>query len=137
MMRRLFLSVLCTLAIPGSATAGDDRVALGLGGGGLSVTARSTNSRGIVAAVRDARGTGRGWTLSVRGHGTVARIVVRCARGSTCTLPSSGLSLPVRIGSNPTAVLTAAEKTGMGAFIVVIATQRPNAAALQVTISAG
>jgi hypothetical protein len=133
-MRRYFLAALCVLAIPGPATAGDDHVSLGVHRGNLSVVVNATRSNRIVATVRDARGTGHGWTLSVQGSATVASIAVRCASGSTCTLPTSRIGLPVRT-KRRTPVLEAIANTGMGAFSVEITTTRTRNAALRLAVS--
>jgi hypothetical protein len=109
-MRRLLSICLLALALAfaAPAAAGDVHVKLGFTGGALSFTTRGPDAAGrIPLTVRDARGTGAGWELRVRGTATVTSVLVRCSVGSTCTLPRSGVSYPVAPGAKRVPVLSA------------------------------
>jgi hypothetical protein len=74
--------------------------------------------------VTDARGTGAGWHLTVSAtnltDGThtlnqaVSAVAQACASGSTCTLPTSSVSLPVAVGSTGTSFYSSAAAAGLG-----------------------
>jgi hypothetical protein len=129
-MRRLLSICLLALVLAAPATAGNVHVKLGFAGGGLSLATRgSEGPAGTLLTVRDARGTGTGWELRVRGTATVTSVLVRCSAGSTCTLPSSGVSYPVAAGAKGVAVLVAGRDSGMGSVDVLVQTRAGGSAA--------
>jgi hypothetical protein len=75
-------------------------------------------------AVTDARGSGAGWHLTGSAtnltDGThvltqkISAIAQACHTGSTCTLPSSGVTLPVTMGSTGTSFYSAGASFGLG-----------------------
>ena len=78
--------------------------------------------------VTDARGTGAGWHLTVAAtdlsDGThslaqsISAVGQSCASGSTCTLPSSSVSLPVSVGTSGTSFYSSAANYGLGKVAV-------------------
>jgi hypothetical protein len=74
--------------------------------------------------VTDARGTGAGWHLTVSAtnltdgthtlNQSVSAVSQACASGSTCTLPTSSVSLPVAVGSTGTSFYSSAAAAGLG-----------------------
>ncbi len=74
--------------------------------------------------VTDARGTGAGWHLTVAAtsltDGThnlaqsVSAIGQACASGSTCSLPTNSVTLPVAVGTSGTSFYSAAAAAGLG-----------------------
>jgi hypothetical protein len=120
MLRRLALALVSALVLAGPATAGDIGVTLGFKAGTLAVKTQSAAPSRVAVTVIDARGNGKGWTLRLAGSGAVTRVTVRCAAGSTCTLPSATLALPAAIGPKATSVLSAASGSGMGAIEIVL-----------------
>lgn len=122
-----FLAVALVAAVP----AGAKRIVVKVGPapGKLKIAAAPTAvpagaQRAISIRVADARGSGRGWTLRlVRARGlTVTAITVRCASGSTCTLPHT-VTAP-----KDAAVLRAARGTGMGIVDLVVTLRATTAA---------
>lgn len=114
-----FLAVALVAAVP----AGAKRIVVKvcLAPGKLKIAAAPTAvpagaQRAISIRVADARGNGHGWTLRLlRPRGlTVTAITVRCAAGSTCTLPRA-IAPP-----KASAVLRATAGTGMGIVDVVV-----------------
>jgi hypothetical protein len=81
-----------------------------------------------VLAVTDARGSGAGWHLTesatplTDGTHVLAQSVTTlsqaCAAGSTCTLPTNSVSLPVAVGSSGTSFYSSAANYGMGKVTV-------------------
>jgi hypothetical protein len=73
----------------------------------------------VPVTVADGRGSGAGWTLRVAAARpvSVSGVSVRCARGSTCTLPKAAQ------GPSGSLVLRAARGSGMGvmSFVVTVA----------------
>jgi hypothetical protein len=76
-------------------------------------------------AVSDARGTGNGWHLTEQatllsdgaGHTLtqqISAVAQACHAGSTCTLPTSSLTLPVALGSTGTSFYSSAANFGLG-----------------------
>ncbi|MHB8643744.1 MAG: hypothetical protein ACYDA3_12765 [Gaiellaceae bacterium] len=125
MFHRLAATGLVALATAAPAFAGDINVGFGIRTGTLGVQAAPTSLGGTVqvsVTVVDARGNGKGWQLRLAGHGapTISSITVRCAAGSTCTLPQAQVSLPSAIGSTPTPVFSAAARSGLGAVVLVL-----------------
>jgi hypothetical protein len=122
-MLRSLAVVLAALVLAAPAVAGDIGVTFGIKTGTLGVKAPATALGGTVQvpiAVVDGRGNGAGWTLRLSGSdASVTRLTVRCATGSTCTLPRASVSLPTKLGSGATPVLSAAPQSGMGALVVV------------------
>src|SRR5579872_6781945 len=103
MVRRLAAVLLLALATASPALAGDIHVGLGILSGSLSASAAPASLGGTVQVavkVVDARGNGKGWDLRVAGAGspTVTAITVRCANGSTCTMPDAHVTLPRTLG---------------------------------------
>jgi hypothetical protein len=113
MLRRLILALVAALVFAAPAVAGDIGVTLGFKAGTLGVKAQKSEPGRLSVTVVDARGSGKGWTLHLAGQGApaVTSISVRCAAGSTCTLPRA---LPA-----PPNVLSAAPGSGMGAIEIV------------------
>lgn len=78
--------------------------------------------------VTDARGTGAGWHLTVSAtnltDGThtlsqsVSAVTQACAGGSTCSLPTNSVTLPVAVGSSGTSFYSAASGAGLGKVAV-------------------
>ena len=137
-MIRWLAVVVAALALASPAVAGDIGVTFGIATGTLGAKAAPTSLGGTVQVpitVVDARGNGAGWTLRLGGAGapSVTRLAVRCAAGSTCTLPAASTSLPSKLGS-ATSVLSAAPKSGMGA-IVVVATVRGGHGTLRASVA--
>ena len=125
MFRRLAATGLVALATAAPAVAGDISVTFGIRTGALGVQAVPASLGGTVqvpVTVVDARGNGKGWELRLSGQGapTIGSITVRCAAGSTCTLPQARVSLPAAIGSKPTPVFAAAARSGLGAVVLVL-----------------
>jgi hypothetical protein len=122
-MIRCLAVVAAALALAAPAVAGDIGVTFGIATGSLAVKAPARtlgSTTRVPITVVDARGSGAGWTLRLSGAGAaVTRLVVRCAVGATCTLPQDSVSLPAKLGSGATPVLTAAPHSGMGAMVVV------------------
>ncbi len=103
----------------GPAHAGEP-IHLSLAAGHLTVAAPAVTAvvgEQIHAAVvvRDARGTGKGWTVTLTAPPglKVATIAAACAPNSTCTLPSE-------IDANGTSIVHAAPGTGMGAIKIAV-----------------
>jgi hypothetical protein len=114
MLSRLALTIVAALVFAAPAVAGDIGVTLGFKAGTLAVKTQTATPNRVAVTVVDARGNGKGWTLRLTGSGapTVTRVSMRCAAGSTCTLPS---------GTAPAgAILAAAPGTGMGAIEIVL-----------------
>jgi hypothetical protein len=122
MKRFLVLAAaLAALVASAPALAGDVTVKLGFSSGGLSLAA----DKGGALKLVDARGTGAGWQLrlTTRQAVTVTQISVRCAAGSTCTLPRTVTSYPLVVSpGTPTTILSAAGRSGMGALQIVVRT---------------
>lgn len=78
--------------------------------------------------VTDARGTGAGWHLTVSAtnltDGThslsqsVSAVSQACSSGSTCTLPTNSVTLPVAIGTSGSSFYSAASGAGLGQVAV-------------------
>jgi hypothetical protein len=126
MLGKLALALVTALVFAAPAVAGDIGVTLGFQAGTLGVKTQSaaigvTTSR-VAVTVVDARGSGKGWVLRLEGAGrpTVTRISMRCAAGSTCTLPTGTALLPSIVGTTPTTVFAAAPTSGMGAIEIVL-----------------
>jgi hypothetical protein len=78
--------------------------------------------------VTDARGTGAGWHLTVSAtsltDGThnlaqsVSAVSQACAGGSTCSLPTSSVTLPVAVGTSANSFYSAASGAGLGTVSV-------------------
>ncbi len=78
--------------------------------------------------VTDARGSGAGWHLTAQAtplsDGThtliqdITTVAQNCASGSTCTLPTSAVSLPVLMGSSGTSFYSSAANYGLGKVAV-------------------
>lgn len=75
--------------------------------------------------VSDARGTGNGWHLTESATALsdganhtltqqVTAVAQACHTGSTCTLPTSALTLPVAMGSTGTSFYSSAASYGLG-----------------------
>lgn len=125
MRTTLALTFVVAAVFAAPAVAGDIGVTLGFKAGALGVKTQNAALGGttrVVVTVVDARGSGNGWSLRLEGAGapTVTRISMRCASGSTCTLPNATPALPGVIGSTPTTVLSAARDSGMGAVELVL-----------------
>jgi len=125
MLNKLALALVTALVFAAPAVAGDIGVSLGFKAGTLGVKTQSNAIGGtsrVAVTVVDARGSGRGWALRLEGLGdpTVTRISMRCAVGSTCTLPNGAPVLPSAVGSVPTIVFSAATGSGMGAIEIVL-----------------
>jgi hypothetical protein len=132
-VRRFLLAFVAAFVFAAPAAAGDVHVRLGFSGGALSLATRAPDGTGrIPLTVRDARGTGAGWELRLRGTATVAAVLVRCAPGSTCTLPRSGVSYPVAPGARTVPVLVAGRDSGMGAVDVLVQTRGGGSASFSV-----
>jgi hypothetical protein len=109
-LRRLAVTSFAALALAAPAAAGDIGVTLGFKAGKLGVKAPRAQLGGSVqvpVTVVDARGSGAGWRLRLAGGGTITRLSARCARRSTCTLPT---------GAIDGATFTVAPHSGMGAI---------------------
>ncbi len=116
---------MAVLAFAAPALAGDIGVSFGINTGMLGLKAPAAQLGGTVAipiTVVDARGNGAGWNLRLGGAGApvVTRVAVRCAAGTTCTLPQASVSLPRTLGAEPTTVLAAAARSGLGAIVVFV-----------------
>jgi len=125
MARRSAAALVLALAFAAPAAAGDVHVGFAIGAGTLGTASSPVALGGTVqvpVTVVDARGSGKGWTLRLSGTGTptVTTIAVRCAAGSTCTLPAAHVSLPASVGSSPTAVFGAAAHSGLGRVVVTL-----------------
>jgi len=125
MLGKLALALVTALVFAAPAVAGDIAVTLGFQAGTLGVKAQTTAIGGtsrVAVTVVDARGSGKGWTLRLEGLGrpTVTRSSMRCAAGSTCTLPTGAPVLPSIVGTAPTTVFAAAPASGMGAVEIVL-----------------
>jgi hypothetical protein len=78
--------------------------------------------------VTDARGSGTGWHLTVAAtnltDGThnlsqsISAVSQSCASGSTCTLPTNSVALPVAMGSSGTSFYSSAAAYGLGKLAV-------------------
>ncbi|HEY3920825.1 MAG TPA: WxL domain-containing protein [Gaiellaceae bacterium] len=119
------------------------------GAGAVSIAAGSTASFADILdgtdqtvsyqlplTVVDARGTGGGWNLTITSTAfttgthslaatasSLASVTLACTAGSTCTLPTSSVTLPVAVPAAATApaavkFFNAAPTTGMGSFTV-------------------
>ena len=103
------------LLVAGPAMGGNIDVGLALRSGGLTLqgptlAAVAGRSVQVPLTIADARGTGAGWTLKLSAPVTITSITVRCAPGSTCTLPkATGAGL-----------LQAAHDSGMGVIQLVV-----------------
>lgn len=75
--------------------------------------------------VSDARGTGNGWHLTEQGSALsdgaghsltqqISAVAQACHTGSTCTLPTSSLTLPVAVSTNGTSFYSSATNYGLG-----------------------
>jgi hypothetical protein len=124
MLGKLALALVTALVLAAAAVAGDIGITLGFKAGTLGVKAQSTAIDGgsrVAVRVVDARGSGKGWALRIAGGGgSLTRIAMRCAAGSTCTLPSGAPALPDAIGAAPTTILAAAPGKGMGAIEIIL-----------------
>jgi hypothetical protein len=125
MLCKIALALVTALVFAAPAVAGDIGVTLGFKAGTLGVKTQSSAIGGtsrVAVTVVDARGSGRGWTLRLAalGEPTVTGISMRCATGSTCTLPTGAAVLQSAIGPAPTTVFTARTATGMGVIEVVL-----------------
>jgi hypothetical protein len=124
MRKTLLISLLAALVLTAPAFGGTIAVTMGLNSGGLTLSAPATfatadQATQIPVTITDARGTGAGWTLKLAPGApvTVTSITVRCAAGSTCTLPKAATA------ANGATLLQAAPGTGMGVmqFTVTVA----------------
>jgi hypothetical protein len=78
--------------------------------------------------VTDARGTGAGWHLTASAtaltDGThtlsqsISAVGQSCASGSTCSLPTSSVSLPVAVGTSGSSFYSSAANYGLGKVAV-------------------
>jgi hypothetical protein len=122
MRRALLISLLAALVMTAPAFGGTIAVTVGLTSGGLALqapaaAATAAASVQIPVTVTDARGTGAGWTLKLApslSPVTVTSITVRCATGSTCTLPKATTD------ADASALLDVAPGTGMGVIQLVV-----------------
>lgn len=75
--------------------------------------------------VSDARGTGNGWHLTEQATALsdgathtltqqISAVAQACHTGSTCTLPTSNVNLPVTMGSTGTSFYSSAANYGLG-----------------------
>jgi hypothetical protein len=80
-----------------------------------AVTAVSGKQLHTAVVVRDSRGTGKGWmvTLTAPAGLKVASIAAACAADSTCTLPSA-------LDTSDASIVHAAPGTGMGAIKIAV-----------------
>lgn len=89
--------------------------------------ADQTVSYSPLLGVIDARGSGAGWNLQISAtaftdgathtlaQGQVASVIQGCSTGSTCTAAtSSGITLPLTIGTTPAKFFNGALNTGLG-----------------------
>jgi hypothetical protein len=125
MVRRLAAVVVLALACAAPALAGDVHVSFPIAAGTLHAAAAPAALGGTVqvpVTVVDARGNGRGWRLRVAAAGSpiVTAIAVRCAGGSTCTLPAARVALPRAIGASATDVYGAAARSGLGRVVITL-----------------
>jgi hypothetical protein len=122
MLRRILLtSVVSLLLLAGPAAAGTIVVTLTFAPGKLLVKSAPESATAAAAVqvpvtIADGRGNGRGWTLKlVSGRPVqVLSVAVRCAAGSTCTLPRASR------GPAGAVVLHAAPDSGMGVMNLVV-----------------
>jgi hypothetical protein len=125
-----------TLTVAGAAFAlGVSGVVTGAAGIGLNLPSAPTFAATLTGddqtvtyqpalGIVDARGTGAGWHLSASatalsdGTHTLAQQVTTvsqaCHAGSTCTVPSSSLTLPVTVGTTASNFYSAASGFGLG-----------------------
>ncbi len=130
------IALVATMAVAGAAFAlGVSGVITGTAGIGLSQgTAPSFNATLAGAdqtvtyqptlGVTDARGTGAGWHLTVSATAltdgthnlgqTISAVSQACHSGSTCTLPTSSVTLPVAIGSTGSSFYSSPANYGLG-----------------------
>lgn len=125
MLRRLAALSILALVTAAPAVAGDIHVSFAIAPGTLGVAAAPTTLGGTVAVplvVSDGRGNGAGWSLRLAGAGSpqVTSVSVRCAAGSTCTLPATRLAFPRTVGTTPTRVFGALRASGMGRFQITL-----------------
>jgi hypothetical protein len=112
-MRRLLVLGALALALPAHAAADDVPVQLTVRGGDLGLRVVGARPGRALIEVRDARGSGAGWTLTISGGASIRRVRFRCAAHSTCTLPRGAAAQGGR-----TRVVRAAPGTGMGTILV-------------------
>jgi hypothetical protein len=131
------IALVATMAIAGAAFAlGVTGTVTGIAGIALDQGTAPTFSATLNGAdqtvtyqpgltVTDARGTGAGWHLTVSAtsltDGThtalaqnVSAVGQACASGSTCSLPTNSVTLPVAVGSSGTSFYSAAAAAGLG-----------------------
>ncbi|HZT91780.1 MAG TPA: hypothetical protein VFA05_07065 [Gaiellaceae bacterium] len=121
MLRRTLIVLVATLATAAPAAAGTIVVKLTFTPGKLAVKAApaSATSAGPVqvpVTLADGRGSGAGWTLTIRAARPldVSAVSARCAPNSTCTLPKAVQ------GPAGAVVLRAARGSGMGVMNLVV-----------------
>ena len=126
MLRRIVITLLATLLLAAPAGAGTIVVRLTFVPGKLAVKAGPalvSGTRRVPLTIADGRGSGAGWTLRSisKRPVTVLGITARCARRSTCTLPTAAGA------PSGAVVLRAARGTGMGVMhlVVTVAAPRP------------
>ena len=133
--RLLPIVAAAVLLAAGPAAGGNVAVGLALRSGGLSLRAPALaalpgRAVQVPLTLADARGTGAGWTLALNGPAavTISSISVRCAAGSTCTLPKAG---------GGTGILHATRDSGMGVMqlVVTVAPLRQGSASVPLDFS--
>jgi hypothetical protein len=128
LMRRHLAVLAGMLALTTPAAGSDVGPRLSVRGGALRISSLDIKGANrIVVTVTDARATGEGWMLSAtpqlrRARATVvAAATIRCAAGSTCTLPQTNARYPfVLATTGSTPILAAARRSGMGAVSVTV-----------------
>lgn len=130
------VAIVATMAVAGAALAlgvsgtitGTSGIALDPGSAPTFTGTLSGSDQTVTyqpnLTVTDARGTGAGWHLTVSAtaltDGThnlaqsITSVNQACASGSTCTLPTSSVSLPVALGSSGTSFYSSAAGYGLG-----------------------
>jgi hypothetical protein len=117
----VLLATSAALALAAPAAATDVPIVVAVRAGQLALGSVSRSSGRIRVTVIDARGSGRGWTLTAvprgqaRADTSISAVDAICAHESTCTLPRTALRYPLRLtASGPTVICTARKGTGMG-----------------------
>jgi hypothetical protein len=115
-MRRLLVLATLALTLAAPAAADDVSVQLTVRGGALDLHVRRVDDHAALLVVRDARGSGAGWLLAIRGGATITGVGARCGRSSTCTLPR--LRAPSTRPRGDGVVVRATPGTGLGTIVV-------------------
>lgn len=119
-MRRALLLAVSVLLLASPAAADDVGVTGQVRPGSLALVRVAIHAGGASLLVRDSRGSGKGWKLTMT-RADAAAIRVRCAVGSTCTLPRPGAV------KSDDAIVVAARGSGMGSVQVLVVLERRSA----------